>query len=69
MCPLVFNSKLLPLPFPTLLLKIPCPHACPNRNYPFPSATYPFSHKIPPFFSIFFILNPFSPLVSSLPIT
>ncbi|KAA4767246.1 hypothetical protein F2841_23485, partial [Bacteroides fragilis] len=39
-CPLVFNSKLLLLSLPTLLLKIPCPHACPNRNYPFPSATY-----------------------------
>ncbi|KAA4983098.1 hypothetical protein F2Z57_21630 [Bacteroides fragilis] len=68
-CPLVFNSKLLPLPFPTLLFKIPCPHTCFNHNYPFRTGTYPFSQKIPPFFSISFIFNPFSPFVFPLPIT
>ena len=61
-CPVGFNSKLLPLPFPTLLFKIPCPHTCFNHNYPFRTSTYPFSLKIPPFFSISFILNPFPPL-------
>ena len=68
-CPVGFNSKLLPLPFPTLLFKIPCPHTCLNRNYPFRTGTYPFSQKILPRFSIVFIFNPFPPLVSSLPIT
>ncbi|RHI92622.1 hypothetical protein DW148_19470 [Bacteroides fragilis] len=66
---LSFVIVLLLLSLPTLLLKIPCPHACPNRNYPFRTSTYPFSQKIPPFFSIFFILNPFSPFVFPLPIT
>ena len=68
-CPVGFNSKLLPLPFPTLLFKIPCPHTCFNHNYPFRTSTYPFSQKIPPFFSISFIFNPFSPFVFPLPIT
>ena len=68
-CPLVFNSKLLPLSLPTLLFKISCPHTCFNRNYPFRSGTYPFFWQILPRFSIVFIFNPFPPLVSSLPIT
>ncbi|KAA5085981.1 hypothetical protein F3P51_15060 [Bacteroides fragilis] len=66
---LSFVIVLLLLSLPTLLFKIPCPHTCFNRNYPFPSATYPFSQKSPPFFSISFIFNPFSPFVFPLSIT
>ncbi|QCQ42863.1 hypothetical protein FR991_15090 [Bacteroides fragilis] len=46
-----------------------CPYTCPNRNYPFLPATYPFFQERPPFFSISFILNLFSPFVFPLPIT
>ena len=64
-----FKSKLLVLSLPTFPLKIRCPHTCPNRNYPFPSAPYPFSQETPSYLSISFILNSFPPFVFPLSIT
>ncbi|MBW9279990.1 hypothetical protein FDF36_20190 [Bacteroides fragilis] len=67
--PFGFKSKLLPFLLPTFPLKIRCPHTCSNRNYPFPSAPYPFFQETPSYLSISFILNSFPPFVFPLPIT